>query len=284
MREKRLSSSVSGTWRPTRTPPAPGKKPSSGSWLHSSAHYRLSPVRKARSSAAKSAVCKTPNCRRIKSFEMVVTARLRKEGCSNPASRQNARPDSPGRNVPRSELTATTIRSSDPYGGGLPRPAGLWRLIGPRTERAAALPRHDYSLSYSASRALSQTLAKAGSERRKHHRLRSSSENVSPSSATITLSFVWAVNLTVSSSTICFPSKCASTVFMPLTLPLPPHALKHSSLTFVGLERQFAVSRTQERVAPGVSTASAAPGWQGRHAFGVSHCQTGEIWRIQKCQ
>lgn len=99
------------------TPPAPGKKPSSGSWLHSSAHYRLSQVRKARSSAAKSAVCKTPNCRRIKSLEMVVTARLRKEGCSSPASRQNARPDSPGRNVPRSELTATTIRSSDPYGG-----------------------------------------------------------------------------------------------------------------------------------------------------------------------
>src|ERR1017187_7280031 len=62
-------SRVSGTWRPTRTPPAPGKKPSSGSWLHSSAHYRLSQVRKARSSAAKSAVCKTPNCRRIKSFD-----------------------------------------------------------------------------------------------------------------------------------------------------------------------------------------------------------------------
>src|ERR1035438_5686653 len=56
-------SRVSGTWRPTRTPPAPGKKPSSGSWLHSSAHYRLSQVRKARSSAAKYAVCKTPNCR-----------------------------------------------------------------------------------------------------------------------------------------------------------------------------------------------------------------------------
>jgi hypothetical protein len=44
------------------------------------------------------------------------------------------------------------------------------------------------------------------------------------------------------------------------------------------------VSRTRERVAPGVSTASAAPGWQGRPAFGVSRCQTGEIWRIQKCQ
>jgi hypothetical protein len=37
-------------------------------------------------------------------------------------------------------------------------------------------------------------------------------------------------------------------------------------------------------VAPGVSTASAAPGWQGRPALGVSRCQTGEIWRIQKCQ
>jgi hypothetical protein len=44
------------------------------------------------------------------------------------------------------------------------------------------------------------------------------------------------------------------------------------------------VSRTRERVAPGVSTVSAAPGWQGRPAFGVSRCQTGEIWRIQKCQ
>ena len=44
------------------------------------------------------------------------------------------------------------------------------------------------------------------------------------------------------------------------------------------------MSRTRERVAPGVSTASAAPGWQGRPAFGVSRCQTGEIWRIQKCQ
>ena len=38
------------------------------------------------------------------------------------------------------------------------------------------------------------------------------------------------------------------------------------------------------RVAPGVSTASAAPGWQTRPAFGVSRCQTGETWRIQKCQ
>jgi len=41
---------------------------------------------------------------------------------------------------------------------------------------------------------------------------------------------------------------------------------------------------SRERVAPGVSTASAAPGWQGRPAFGVSRCRTGEIWRIQKCQ
>src|SRR5664279_672412 len=106
---------------------------------------------------------------------------------------------------------------------------------------AAAPPRHDYSLSYSASRALSQTLAKAGSERRKHHRLRSSSENVSPSSATITLSFVWAVNFTGSYSTICFPSKCAATVFMPLKLPLSPDALKHSLLTFLALECRLAV-------------------------------------------
>ena len=44
------------------------------------------------------------------------------------------------------------------------------------------------------------------------------------------------------------------------------------------------VSRTRERVARGVSTASAAPGCQGRPAFGVSRCQTGEIWRIQKRQ
>jgi hypothetical protein len=36
MGEKLLSSSVSGTWRPTRTPPSPGKTPSSGSWLGSS--------------------------------------------------------------------------------------------------------------------------------------------------------------------------------------------------------------------------------------------------------
>jgi len=41
---------------------------------------------------------------------------------------------------------------------------------------------------------------------------------------------VWVVNFTGSSSTICFPSKCASTVFMPLTLPLSPHAPKHSVL------------------------------------------------------
>ena len=94
-----------------------GKKPSSGSWLRSSARYRPSQVRKARSSAATSAACKTPKCRRIKSFETVATARLRKEGCSKPAARQNARPVSPGRNVPRSKLTATTIRSSDADGG-----------------------------------------------------------------------------------------------------------------------------------------------------------------------
>src|ERR1019366_6931227 len=60
---------------------------------------------------------------------------------------------------------------------------------------------------------------------------------------------------------------------------------------FVGSAGEFGpgtpvrgVSRTREWVAPGVSTASAAPGWQGRPAFGVSRCQTGESWRIQKCQ
>jgi hypothetical protein len=37
---------------------------------------------------------------------------------------------------------------------------------------------------------------------------------------------------------------------------------------------------SRERVAPGVSTASAAPGWPARPAFGVSRCQAGEIWRI----
>src|ERR1017187_478996 len=37
------------------------------------------------------------------------------------------------------------------------------------------------------------------------------------------------------------PSKCAATVFMPLTLPLSPHALRHSLLTFVGLKRRPAV-------------------------------------------
>jgi hypothetical protein len=53
---------------------------------------------------------------------------------------------------------------------------------------------------------------------------------------------------------------------------------------FVGSAGEFGpgtpvrgVSRTRERVALGVSTASAAPGWQGRPAFGVSRCQTGEI-------
>jgi hypothetical protein len=40
------------------------------------------------------------------------------------------------------------------------------------------------------------------------------------------------------------------------------------------------VSRTRERVAAGVSTASAALGWQGRAAFGVSRWQTGRIWLI----
>jgi len=108
-----------------------------------------------------------------------------------------------------------------------PRLAGLWRLIGPRAERAATPPPHDYAMSYSASRALSQTLAKAGSERRKNHRFRSSSENVSPSSATTTLIFVWAVNLTGSFSTICFPSKCGATVTMSLALPVSPEAHKH---------------------------------------------------------
>ena len=79
--------------------------------------YRSSQVRNARSSADTSSGRKTPNWRRIRSFETVATALLRKEGCNNPASRQNPSPDSPGRNVPRSELTATTIRSSDAYGG-----------------------------------------------------------------------------------------------------------------------------------------------------------------------
>jgi hypothetical protein len=46
---------------------AAGKKPSSGSWVGSSTGYRPNQVRKALSSAATSAACKTPNCRRIKS-------------------------------------------------------------------------------------------------------------------------------------------------------------------------------------------------------------------------
>src|ERR1035438_5760070 len=36
MREKLLSSSSSGNWRPTRTPPSPEKKPRFSSWLRSS--------------------------------------------------------------------------------------------------------------------------------------------------------------------------------------------------------------------------------------------------------
>src|ERR1035441_1018596 len=60
---------------------------------------------------------------------------------------------------------------------------------------------------------------------------------------------------------------------------------------FVGSAGEFGpgtpvrgVSRARERVAPGVSRASDAPGWQGPPAFGVSRCQPGEIWRIQECQ
>jgi hypothetical protein len=60
---------------------------------------------------------------------------------------------------------------------------------------------------------------------------------------------------------------------------------------FVGSAGEFGpgtpvrgVSRARERLAPGVATASAAPGWQDRPAFGVPRCQTAEIWRIQKCQ
>ena len=60
---------------------------------------------------------------------------------------------------------------------------------------------------------------------------------------------------------------------------------------FVGAAGEFGpgtpvrgVSRTRERVAPGVSTVSDATGWQGRPTFGVFRCRTGEIWRIQKCQ
>src|ERR1039458_9015596 len=43
-------------------------------------------------------------------------------------------------------------------------------------------------------------------------------------------------------------------------------------------------SRTRERVAAGVSTVSAALGFQGRAAFGVSPCQTGRIWLNEECR
>ena len=53
---------------------------------------------------------------------------------------------------------------------------------------------------------------------------------------------------------------------------------------FVVGELLFMGSRTRERVAAGVSTVSAALGFQGRVAVGVSPCQTGRIWLIQECR
>ena len=48
-----------------------------------------------------------------------------------------------------------------------------------------------------------------------------------------------------------------------------------------GLETPVrSVSRIRERVAAGFSTASAALGWQGRAAFPVSCCQTGNEWLV----
>jgi hypothetical protein len=43
-------------------------------------------------------------------------------------------------------------------------------------------------------------------------------------------------------------------------------------------------SRTRERVAAGLSTVSAALGFQDRAAVGVSPCQTGRIWLNEKCR
>ena len=53
-------------------------------WLRSSVRYRLNQVRRALSNAATSAAAKTPNWRRIKSFEMVATARFRRKGAATP--------------------------------------------------------------------------------------------------------------------------------------------------------------------------------------------------------
>jgi hypothetical protein len=53
---------------------------------------------------------------------------------------------------------------------------------------------------------------------------------------------------------------------------------------FVVGELLFMGSRTRERVAAGVSTVSAALGFQGRAAVGVSPGQTGRIWLNEKCR